>query len=396
MNGVTEGKFLASMVDLGLSVHDKQHNRGSFSKNMLIWAQCELRSEGNTDFVVHRKEYIMAMKYIGVVFLIWVCVICAGYGQHVGPTSEQISLAGLLDLGSPRNLLNDHGEQNMSAPGSAPPSSGLAHLFNQDIPSRFQAGNTSGVMESRTVHSNSIPSPRTSRGHCSTISGIGMSQQGTVGLNGLSQNLPEDSAMQFGGYGPPDGARQVNTAPSAGDELAKLAQLYNPARSGGNASLDSGRQSWGGVGDSGAENGPLHGAHAMDGGEPPQQDTAVGGDSNVDPPPEGMWSLAATDVQDLLMRFQTPTDMDVGETQIDHRGSTGRVSGNGDIGSDRTAVNAMQYMMQHGGSVPVGEEDCVNRTASQSGVGGAGDVDIPAAPSAGGEDDLTQFLNVQT
>lgn len=324
----------------------------------------------------------------------------AGYGGHEGATNEQISLAGLLNLGSPRNLLGGH-TQNMPGGVSAPVSSGLSHLFNQELASRLQAGGATGNMEPGTLHSNAIPSPRNSGEHCSAIGGVNIGQHS---ITGLPQTLRDDSAMQFDGYGPPEGVQQGRDQHPVGipgcdhDDLAKLAQLYHPSSSGGQSSLDGGRQLWGGVGDSGAQNGPLDGTHSLSGnGAPPQRNAAVStGHVGDVPETEGMWSLAATDVQDLLMRFQTPRDMDVGgaEGRV-HRGSDGRVSGSGDRGAAATAQFLMPHVASQSGRLGSGQEDHGNRSMSQSGVA-TSDVDIPSAPSAGGEDDLTQFLQAQT
>ena len=78
-----------------------------------------------------------------------------------------------------------------------------------------------------------------------------------------------------------------------------------------------------------------------------------------------IWSLASTDVQDLLMRFQNPRDMDVGgvalggaeglQPSADGCGS-GSGNGGGDFGGDRGASvvtrSAAQFLMPHGDSSP--------------------------------------------
>lgn len=322
----------------------------------------------------------------------------AGYGGNQVPTNEQISLAGLLNLGSPRNGLHGHA-QNIPGPGSAPTSSSLANLFTHDAAARLQATGAGGDMDPTALHSNAIPSPRHSGGHCSAIGAVNMAQQG--GINGLSQSLRDDSAMQFGGYGPPDGSQRSGDAPSVvpgadHDDLAKLAQLYHPSTSAGACAspLDGSRQSWGGVGDTAPENGPLHGAHALGvGGAPSQQGGSVSGATGDAGGAASMWALSSPDVQDLFMRMQTPRDIEVGDSAAGNgRNQNGeeRCSSGCGGNSDRGNGNAAQYIMPQGS-----QEDRLNRTISQT-AAGAGDIEIPTAPSAGGEDDLAQFLQAQS
>lgn len=224
----------------------------------------------------------------------------------------------------------------------------------------------------------------------------------------MPQSLRDDSAMQFGGYGAPDCAHaqpcgdHPSEMPSCEhDDLAKLAQLYNPARATDNCegALDGGRQPWGAVRHSGAESGPMHGTHALDAGILPMQQGA-GGDSAG---PEGMWSLASTDVQDLLMRFQNHRDIDVPDVAggVPQHAADG--CGSGEIGGDRSASATAPFLIPHGsaaaGQLVSGVDPCgdVSRPVSQLPAGaGTSDVDIASAPSAGQEDDMSRYLQAQT
>jgi hypothetical protein len=273
-----------------------------------------------------------------------------GAVHHDGGAPEHVGLAGLHYLASPRGVSFSSG------------------MFHQDIP--LPTG----------------PLPRGSAGS-NLLSGT----QHHLGLQG---QLRDDSAMQFCGYGALGDGTVVSTPSGDQDDLAKLARMYIPHPPDSAGGTGNGQQSWAGVGDAGALT--EAGVRAAAGAAAPSARAA-----DTDGAPDCLWSMATTDVQDLLVRFHTPAELEVDDGS---GAPSAAVSGppegapagsSGELGSACAGTpNPTQYMIAHGGTTRscAGDDTLDGSGTALDGASGSGSLPRPCS-HGGGDDDLAQFLH---